>query len=106
MMKTKQEIIERVRELKIELEPVEDSYFLAVEAKQNKEEISQTDFLKIESEYETMRQLECEICSEPGEMKSAYYQNLWICWGCEAEAYADAKKTSSKRLALINKQRG
>ena len=59
-----------------------------------------------ESEYETMRQLECEICSEPGEMKSAYYQNLWICWDCEAEAYADAKKTSSKRLALINKQRG
>ena len=54
-MRTNKEIVERIRELKKELEPIEDSYFSAVEAKQNKEEVSQIDFLKIESEYEILK---------------------------------------------------
>jgi len=54
-MKSRREILKRIVELKPELEAAEESYFSAVKDKQTGKEISQIEFLKIESEYEIIR---------------------------------------------------
>ena len=54
-MRTNKEIVERIHKLKEELQPAEDSYFSTVESKQKGESISDAEFLKIESEYETLK---------------------------------------------------
>ena len=54
-MKTNQEIIEKVREVKEEFLPAEESYFSAVKDKQEGKEVSDIDFLRIENEYELLK---------------------------------------------------
>ena len=54
-MKTRKEILERLKELAPEMEIAKKAYFLAVEEKQKGEIVSEVDFLKIESEYELIR---------------------------------------------------
>lgn len=51
-MRTDKEIVEKIRILKEELQPAEDSYFSSIESKQKGEIVSDIDFLRIESEYE------------------------------------------------------
>ena len=54
-MRTDKEIIEKIRRLKEELQPAEDSYFSSIESKQKGEIVSDIDFLRIESEYEMIK---------------------------------------------------
>lgn len=54
-MKTKKEIQNRIDELSLEFQLAEQSYFSVIEEKQEGGEIYQSDFLKIESEYEILK---------------------------------------------------
>lgn len=54
-MKTKKEIQNRIDELSLEFQLAEQSYFSVIEEKQEGREIYQSDFLKIESEYEILK---------------------------------------------------
>lgn len=54
-MRTDKEIVEKIRKLRVDIQPAEDSYFLAIESKQNGEIISEVDFFKIESEYDIIK---------------------------------------------------
>jgi len=54
-LKTRKEILERLAELRPELELAEDSYFSVVESKQRGEDVDAMEFLKIESEYELIK---------------------------------------------------
>ena len=54
-MRTDKEIVEKIRRLKEELQPAEDSYFSSIESKQKGEIVSDIDFLRIESEYEMIK---------------------------------------------------
>jgi len=54
-MKTKKEIEDKIAELTPGFELAEESYFSMIEEKQEGGEIYQSDFLKIESEYEILK---------------------------------------------------
>lgn len=54
-MKTKKEIEDKIAELIPNLELAEESYFSMIEEKREGGEIYQSDFLKIESEYEILK---------------------------------------------------
>lgn len=54
-MKTKQEIQERIYELLPNLETAEESYFNTLKEKSEGEIVNESDFLKIESEYEILK---------------------------------------------------
>ena len=54
-MRTKEEIQERIAELTPEFELAEESYFSTIEGKQGGEDVYEADFLKIESDYETLK---------------------------------------------------
>jgi len=55
-MKTRKEIITKIIELTPGFELAEEAYFSAVEEKQKRKEYSQIDFLKLESEYEILKE--------------------------------------------------
>lgn len=54
-MKSRKEIIQRIIELTPEFEKAQEFYFSTIKAKQAGDSICQTDFLKIESEYEILK---------------------------------------------------
>lgn len=54
-MRTKKEIQDKIDLLMPDLELARESYFSAVEDKQKGKEMSQLDFLKIESEFELLK---------------------------------------------------
>ncbi|MEK6828519.1 MAG: hypothetical protein AABY15_00100 [Nanoarchaeota archaeon] len=54
-MKNRNEIIKKIVELTPEFEKAQESYFSVIKAKQSGENISQADFIKIESEYEVLK---------------------------------------------------
>jgi hypothetical protein len=54
-MKNKKDIEDKIAELAPNLELAEESYFSMIEEKQSGGEIYQSDFLKIESEYEILK---------------------------------------------------
>jgi hypothetical protein len=55
IMKNKKDIEDKIAELAPNLELAEESYFSMIEEKQSGGEIYQSDFLKIESEYEILK---------------------------------------------------
>jgi len=54
-MKNREEILQKIAELTPEFERAEEAYFSVIEEKQEGGEIYQSDFLKIESEYEILK---------------------------------------------------
>jgi hypothetical protein len=54
-MRNKHEIQERIDELTPKFELAEESYFSTIEEKQGGEDVYESDFLKIESDYEILK---------------------------------------------------
>lgn len=54
-MKSKEELQKKILLLTPEFEAAEESYFSAIEEKQSGGEIYESDFIKIESEYELIK---------------------------------------------------
>jgi len=54
-MRNKREIQERIDELVPKMELAEESYFSTIEEKQGGEDVYESDFLKIESDYEILK---------------------------------------------------
>lgn len=54
-MRTDKEIVKKIKVLKDEIQPAEDSYFSSIESKQKGEIVSDIDFIRIESEYDIIK---------------------------------------------------
>jgi hypothetical protein len=78
-MRTRREIIKRIVELKPEFEQAEESYFSAIQEKQEGGEIYPADFLKLESDYEILKKeietLQWVVYSEGENTKSDKDEN-------------------------------